>query len=544
MSQTIYHFGPNTTDSDCSSSSLLGSKGTGLVAMCRAGFVVPPGFIIPTTICRYYYSHDRQLPEDFLKQIDAEVLLLEKVRGRTFGSPTDPLLLSVRSGAEQSMPGMMDTVLDLGLNEYVVEALVLRSNNPLFAWGSYRRFVLMYATIVLKVEHLETNVSDTDVEEIKATVERYKSEVFRKTGEPFPNDPHKQLHGAIRAVLDSWTNERAILYRNNYKLDNDAGTAIVIQTMVFGNLNMRSAVGVCFTRNPATGEPGLFGEYLANAQGEDVVDGTKNPIDIGRMEKDVVFSSIYRALVYTSGQLEKHFGDMQDFEFVVEDSKLYLLQTRNGKRTAEASIRIAYDMVWSGLMSKEIAVSCLTDGLVEQLSQPVFKENELNDAENWSFLAAGLPAGLGAACGILCLDSDKAEQLASEGKRAILCRLETSVHDLKGMLAAAGILTARGGASSHAALVARQMNRPCVVGACELEIDYNSRSISAHGRTMKEGEMISINGTTGRAYCCEISLESSEFERILVSKTMKPIDSPLFQRYRYLVDLSNERIDA
>jgi pyruvate,orthophosphate dikinase len=538
MSPTIYHFGPNTTEGDQSLRPLLGNKGVGLVEMARHGFLVPPGFIIPTTVCREYYKNNKTLSSEFFKQIDSEILLLEKVRGRKFGSPTDPLLLSIRSGAEQSMPGMMDTILDLGLNEFVVKALEIRSGNPLFAWGSYRRFILMYATIVLKIDGLETNVPDTDLVAIKKTIEDYKHEVRIKTGRHFPDDPYEQLHGAIKAVLDSWTTERAILYRNNYNLDPDAGTAIVVQAMVFGNLNSHSAVGVCFTRNPATGAPGLYGEYLINAQGEDVVDGTKTPIEIEEMESDPTFNPIHRALVYTGARLEEYFGDMQDFEFVVEDLRLYILQTRTGKRTAEASIRIAYDMVWNNAMSKQVAASYITDKLVEQLSAPIFQPDDELNAVTHFFLTQGLPAGLGAATGIVCFDSVRAEQLASEGKKVILCRTETSTHDLRGMLAAVGILTARGGASSHAALVARQMNKPCVVGAGDLEINYSEKLLVANGGwVLREGDSISINGTTGMVYRSSIGLSSSEFKQILVDKTMKPEQSLLFQRYQYLLSL-------
>ena len=559
--QYIYHFGSGKSDGDASQKALLGGKGANLGEMARRGFNVPPGFTITTEVCTYYYANKRTYPKGLLeKDTKDAVTKLEKQQGKKFGDAKNPLLLSVRSGARDSMPGMMDTILNLGLNDITVEGLKAKTGNGRFAYDSYRRFVQMYGDVVMgvqkrhenehepfdqvmdEIKHAKGYTEDTQFTEadLKELIVAFRKLIKARTGKAFPNDPYEQLKGAVGAVFGSWMNDRAIIYRDKYRIPHEWGTAVNVQAMVFGNMGDTSGTGVAFTRNPANGANEFYGEYLANAQGEDVVAGVRTPLKITDMATDQVFKGIYQQLLKVRAKLEKEFGDVQDFEFTIEEQTLYMLQTRHGKRTAQAYVKIAHDMVKQKLMTPEHAVMSGDPQALDQLLAPIFDTTDEKAAEKDSYLTTGLPAGPGAASGTIAFTAAKAEALAASGQKAVLCRVETSPEDLKGMIAAEGILTARGGVSSHAALVARQMGKVCVAGAGDLHVDYEAGTLTCNGRTLREGEFIAINGTTGKVYGRKVKTSDSELKQVLIGKTMKPQDSQLFQAYDFVMKLADK----
>ena len=554
----VYSFGHGQADGSGTMRSLLGGKGAGLAEMTRIGLPVPPGFTITTEVCTYYYAHKRSYPPPLAKQVNEALAKGEKSVGKAFGGRENPLLLSVRSGARDSMPGMMDTILNLGMNDTTVEIVAAKSSNPKFAWDSYRRFLQMYGDVVMGVqkrpdEHHEPFESvieqlkderygnhqfpDTQLstDDFKELVVRFKALIRERTGKDFPQTPSDQLWGAIGAVFGSWNNDRAIVYRRKYGIPHDWGTAVNVQTMVFGNMGETSATGVAFTRDPATGEKVFYGEYLVNAQGEDVVAGVRTPNPVSQLGKEMPES--YQQLLKVRDLLEKHFRDMQDLEFTIEDNRLYILQTRNGKRTGLAAIKIAVDMVKEKLIGKEEALLRIPADSLSHVLAPIFDKAS---ARNATKIASGLPAGPGAASGRLVLRAEEAVLRAHRGERVLLVRIETSPEDLRGMIAAEGILTARGGVSSHAALVARQMGKVCVCGASELRIDYISKTVTANGHTLKEGDFISIDGTAGVVFAGEVKTAPSEIVQVLVSKTLQPEKSKNYQDYAALMQWSDK----
>jgi len=554
----VYSFGGGAADGNGGMKPLLGGKGANLAEMSRKGFNVPPGFTISTEVCTYYYQHDRTYPAVLDQQIKAAMTAIEKQLGKRFGDAKDPVLVAVRSGARESMPGMMDTILNLGMNDITVEAIKEKSGNGRWAWDCYRRFIQMYGDVVMGVEkerEHDADPFDAIIEKAKAdkgvaedcdleeddwrkVVIDFKRVIKDQTGSVFPNDPWDQLHGAVGAVFGSWMNDRAILYRAKYKIPTEWGTAVNVQSMVFGNMGDDSGTGVAFTRNPANGDNEFYGEYLINAQGEDVVAGIRTPLKITDMSKNPNWMDTFKELEETRIKLEKEFGDVQDFEFTIEQKQLFLLQTRNGKRTAQAYVKIAHDMVSEGLMSEDHAVRSADPEAIEQLLAPIFDKDAYEAAAN-ECLTHGLPAGPGAATGTLVFSAEKAEKRAQHGP-VILARIETSPEDLRGMIAAAGILTAKGGVSSHAAVVARQMGKVCVAGAGELQIDYQAGTMSCRGVTVKEGDFISINGTTGGIYACKIETAPSELIQVLIEKSLKPEESPLFRYYDFVMTLADK----
>src|SRR5262245_7206031 len=457
---------------------LLGGKGAGVAEMTRAGLPVPPGFTITTEACNAYYAAGRQFPEGMWQQALEALKEVEKSTGKKFGDPSNPLLVSVRSGARESMPGMMDTVLNLGLNAATLRGVIGATGNERFGYDSFRRFIQMFSKIVLDIEaeqfeHILQDEKrkkraqlDTDLgaQDMRDVAERYQQLVEKETGKPFPADPLEQLRLAIEAVFRSWNNERAITYRNFYKIPHDLGTAVNVQTMAFGNMGADSGTGVAFTRDPSTGEHKLFGEYLLNAQGEDVVAGIRTPQRIEALERDL--PEVFRQFQQIAEQMERHYKDMQDLEFTVERGRLYMLQTRSGKRSAAAAVRIAVEMASEGLIGKEEAVRRVEPGHVEALLH-----RQIDPAAKVNVIARGLNASPGAAVGKAVFDSDRAEELARSGERVILVRQETNPDDVHGMIVAQGVLTARGGATSHAAVVARQIGKPCVAGTEALRVD-------------------------------------------------------------------------
>jgi len=486
---------------------LLGGKGANLAEMSAIGLPVPPGFTVTTETCHYYSSNDHSWPIGLKDQIKKGLSHIEHALGRTLGDPSKPLLVSVRSGAAQSMPGMMDTVLNLGMNDQVVVGLAQESGNERFAYDAYRRFIDMFGDVVMGVHHhyfeeaIEsmktakgvTEDLDLDTEDLKQLVEDFKTIYETHAGHSFPTDPHTQLEHAINAVFNSWDSNRAIKYRRINKIAGLLGTAVNVQAMVYGNMGDSSGTGVCFTRNPSTGEPELYGEYLVNAQGEDVVAGIRTPKPISEMEQE--FSTSYAELLKMTTDLEKHYQNMQDIEFTIQDGSLYILQTRNGKRTGRAALRTAVDLVREGITDKVTAIRDLVEPVhLDQLLHPGFKD-EL--AYQDDVLARGLPASPGAAVGQVVFTADEAESWAQEGKKVILVRIETSPEDVGGMDAAEGILTSRGGMTSHAAVVARGWGKPCVAGCGEVKIKYANQSFQVGDKTIKEGDWISINGSSG-----------------------------------------------
>ncbi len=508
MKKFVYSFGDGIAEGDASMTHLLGGKGANLHEMTRIGLPVPPGFTISTEACVYYFKKNK-LPKGLKEEVEKALKLLEERTGKKFGDPENPLLVSVRSGARASMPGMMDTVLNLGLNEETVKGLAKKTQNERFAYDSYRRFIQMFSDVVLGVERRkfeeftekkkrEKKVkydSELTAEDLKEIVEEFKKIVKEEKGITFPEDPYEQLWKAIIAVFESWNNKRAIEYRRIYKIPDSWGTACNVQVMVFGNMGEDSGTGVAFSRNPSTGEKEVFGEFLFNAQGEDVVAGIRTPLPLSELKTKN--PSIYEELVKIFEKLEKHFKDMQDMEFTVEKGKVYFLQTRKGKRTPRAAVKIAVDMVKEGIIDEKEAVRRISPYELEKLLHPqISPEFE----RKTSAIAKGLPASPGAAVGKIYFTADEAMRRAEEGEPVILVRIETSPDDIHGMARARGILTARGGMTSHAAVVARGMGKPCVVGCEELNIDEGKRIMEVNSKVFKEGDYLTIDGSTGKVY--------------------------------------------
>jgi len=512
----VYLFGGKKVEGNSKMRELLGGKGADLHEMTRIGINVPPGFTITTEACIYYYNKGK-LPKELLPQIKKGIEFLEKLRGEKFGSPKNPLLVSVRSGARISMPGMMDTVLNLGINDEIMEGLAKLTANRRFALDVYRRFIQMFGNVVKGVPHekfeeilsgkkrekgvkLDIELDENDLEEI---IKKYKEVYKEYTKEDFPTDPWKQLLDAIKAVFESWNNKRAIEYRRIHNIPDTWGTACNIQVMVFGNMGYDSATGVAFSRNPSTGEKEIFGEYLTNAQGEDVVAGIRTPKPISELQKEM--PKAYKELISIFKKLEKHYKDMQDMEFTIEKGKVYMLQTRTGKRTPRAKVKIAVDMVKEKLITKEEAIMRVSPEDIDHLLHP-----QISSSFKGIPLAKGLPASPGAAKGKVIFDADKAAEMGSKGESVILVRVETSPDDIHGMAKAKGILTARGGMTSHAAVVARGMGIPCVVGCEAISVDYSKNLFEVNGKVVKEGEIITIDGTTGNVYVGDVPLEMPE----------------------------------
>ncbi len=512
----VYTFGDGRAEGRSEMRDLLGGKGANLAEMANLGLPVPPGFTIPTSVCTYFYAHDKSYPKELKPQVEKALEHVGKLTGKVFGDAENPLLVSVRSGARASMPGMMDTVLNLGLNDQTVEALAEMSGDRRFAYDSYRRFITMYSDVVLGFEHhhfeeildsfkdvqgysLDTDLSADDWVEL---VGKYKDAVARETGRDFPQDPHDQLWGAIGAVFSSWMNARAVTYRKLHDIPESWGTAVNVQAMVFGNMGETSATGVAFTRNPSTGESRLYGEFLINAQGEDVVAGIRTPQDIteharkesgsDKASMEAAMPDAFKELTRIYTMLEKHYRDMQDMEFTVERGKLWMLQTRGGKRTAKAALRIAVELANEGLITKKEAITRIDPASLDQLLHPTIDPNAKRDV-----IATGLPASPGAASGEIVFSSDEAAKLQADGRKVILVRIETSPEDIHGMHAAEGILTTRGGMTSHAAVVARGMGKPCVSGCGNIRVDYGRGTMSVGQRTFKTGDVITIDGSLG-----------------------------------------------
>jgi pyruvate,orthophosphate dikinase len=534
----VYSFGDGKAEGEGSQRNLLGGKGANLAEMCTIGLPVPGGFTITTEVCTAYYENNRQYPKDLEDQVQAGIAQIEKLIGKKFGDAADPLLVSVRSGARASMPGMMDTILNLGLNDKTVEGLAKNSGDERFAYDSYRRFIQMYSGVVLNVDHyvfeeiielkkhdkgitLDTELTAADWKEV---VEKYKKAVEAEIGEPFPQDVKQQLWGAVGAVFNSWMNDRAITYRKMYDIPESWGTAVNVQAMVFGNMGEDCATGVAFTRDPSTGDKLFYGEYLINAQGEDVVAGIRTPqqitiegknkqgSDLPAMEESL--PEVYKQLVEIYKRLEGHYRDMQDIEFTVEKGKLWMLQTRNGKRTTKAAIKIAVDMVNEGLITKEEGLLRIRPEDLDQLLHPT-----IDPKAEMNVIAKGLPASPGAASGAVVFNANDAEEWASKGKDVILVRIETSPEDIHGMAAARGILTSRGGMTSHAAVVARGMGRACVSGAGAVSISYKDKRFLCNNVEVKEGDIITINGSTGEVMLGRVKTIdpelSGDFEEVM-----------------------------
>ncbi len=521
----VYAFGGGKAEARAAMRNLLGGKGAGLAEMAHLGLPVPPGFTITTEVCTYFYQHGKTYPKTLKAQVEAALLAVGRITGKKFGDAENPLLVSVRSGGRASMPGMMDTVLNLGLNDVTVNALAEKSGDRRFAQDSYRRFITMYSDVVLGIEHhhfeeilddhkdrngysLDTELDASDWSEVIA---RYKERVEEETGRPFPQDPHAQLWGAIGAVFGSWMNQRAITYRRLHGIPESWGTAVNVQAMVFGNMGETSATGVAFTRNPSTGEKKLYGEFLINAQGEDVVAGIRTPQEITEIARkeagsdkpsmEAALPDAFAELKRIHARLEKHYRDMQDLEFTVEQGKLWMLQTRSGKRTAQAALRIAVDLAREKLISKQEAVLRVDPSALDQLLHPT-----IDPKAERKVIASGLPASPGAASGEIVFSSEEAELLKSQGRKVILVRVETSPEDIHGMHAAEGILTTRGGMTSHAAVVARGMGKPCVSGAGSLRVDYRSQTMTAGNTTLKKGDTLTIDGATGQVLAGKVPM--------------------------------------
>ena len=549
--QYVYLFGKKTHGNG-SMKPLLGGKGANLAEMCRIGLPVPPGYTITTDVCTYYYANRRTYPAALKAQMQAGVASIEQQTRKRLGDLKDPLLVSVRSGARDSMPGMMDTILNLGLNDQTVEALSRKTNNPRFAWDCYRRFVQMYGDVVLGVqkradedhdpfetvihglkhERYHQDVDDTTltVDDLKELVRRFKALVKQRAGKAFPSAPWDQLMGAVGAVFGSWMNDRAIVYRRKYNIPSEWGTAVNVQAMVYGNTGDESGSGVAFTRNPANGTKEFYGEFLINAQGEDVVAGVRTPEPVADLRKHM--PAAYHELDRIRQVLERHFKDVQDFEFTIEDGVVYMLQTRNGKRTAMAALKFSMDMVKERLIDWKTAVMRNPADQLDQLLAPVFDAKEM---AKLTPIASGLPAGPGAASGRIYLNADRAVTAMERGEEVLLVRVETSPEDLRGMIAAEGILTARGGVSSHAALVARQMGKVCICGAAAIEVDYAARTITVEGRTFAEGEWLSIDGTAGKVYAGRLKTVPSEIVAGLVHGDKVAQASEKFKSFQQLM---------
>ena len=524
-SRWVYPFGGGKAAGKAGMRELLGGKGAGLAEMANLGLPVPPGFTITTEVCTHYYAHGNSYPAALEGQVAAALAEVGRLTGKEFGDKANPLLVSVRSGARASMPGMMDTVLNLGLNDETVEALAKKSGDRRFAYDSYRRFITMYSDVVLGVGHhhfeeilddhkdrngysLDTDLSAEDWQQL---VGRYKERLEEEYGEPFPQDPFKQLWGAISAVFGSWMNQRAVTYRRLHSIPASWGTAVNVQAMVFGNMGETSATGVAFTRNPSTGESKLYGEFLINAQGEDVVAGIRTPQEITEAARkeagsdkpsmEAAMPAAFKELTRIYHVLEKHYRDMQDLEFTVEQGKLWMLQTRSGKRTAKAALRIAVELANEGLISRDEAVTRVDPAALDQLLHPT-----IDPAAERKIVATGLPASPGAASGEIVFSADDAEAMKAQGRKVILVRVETSPEDIHGMHAAEGILTTRGGMTSHAAVVARGMGKPCVSGAGALRVDYSAGTMIIAGQTFRQGDLITVDGSTGQVLAGRVAM--------------------------------------
>jgi pyruvate,orthophosphate dikinase len=567
MTKYVYFFG-GKAEGRADMKSLLGGKGANLAEMTNIGLPVPAGFTITTEVCNYFYANNNNYPPELKQQVADALKKTEEVMGAKFGDAKNPLLVSCRSGARVSMPGMMDTVLNIGLNEATLRGLIEKTGNERFGWDSYRRFVQMYGDVVLglkpqtkteidpfeqimeELKHAKGVKLDTDLktDDLRELVKRFKKAVKERTGKDFPEDPLEQMWGAIAAVFGSWMNDRAIVYRRQYGYPHDWGTAANICSMVFGNMGDDCCTGVAFTRDPATGEKAFYGEYLINAQGEDVVAGIRMPKKIAELQKEM--PAVHKQLDEFRNILEKHYRDVQDIEFTVQKGKLWMLQTRNGKRTGFAGVRFAIDMVQEGLITKEEALSVgrIPPDDLNQLLQPIFDPEAKRKAiAEGRLLAKGINAGPGAATGRIKFFADDAEQwVNTHGKpdghgqrdpngRVVLVRRETSPEDIRGMQAADGILTAFGGASSHAALVSRQMGKVCIVGCNALQIDYNARTVTVGKTVLKEGDFISIDGFTGEVVSGQVAAKPSEVVQVLIDKTLKPEQSKAYQQFAELM---------
>jgi pyruvate, orthophosphate dikinase len=550
----VYFFGNKKADGDGSMKALLGGKGANLAEMTRIGLPVPPGFTITTEVCTYFYAHKRTYPKELWVQVRAAIASTEAILGKKFGDKEKPLLVAVRSGARDSMPGMMDTILNLGLNDQTVLALEKVSNNPRFAWDCYRRFIQMYGDVVMGVQKRagedhepfevvieglkeelfpgEPHAEDTRIDHkgLVELVRRFKALVKERTGKEFPADPWKQLEGAVGAVFGSWMNDRANVYRAKYNIPSEWGTAVNVQSMVFGNTGEKSGSGVAFTRDPASGEKVFYGEFLMNAQGEDVVAGVRTPNPVSELAK--VMPAAAAELAKVRKTLEAHFRDVQDFEFTIEEGRLFMLQTRNGKRTGLAAVRFAVEMVKEKLITWEEAIMRVPAEQLDQVLAPVFDRAAIKSSK---VIAKGLPAGPGAASGRIYFNAERAVEAAHGGQKVLLVRVETSPEDLRGMIAAEGILTARGGVSSHAALVARQMGKVCVCGASALHVDYAKKTLTVGDQTFKEGDFLSIDGTVGEVYAGEVKTAASEIIQVLVEKSLDLKKSPTCQNFLQLM---------
>ncbi|HOE18932.1 MAG TPA: pyruvate, phosphate dikinase [Syntrophorhabdaceae bacterium] len=565
----VYFFGGKKAEGSAGLKNLLGGKGSGLADMVNLGIPVPPGFTITTEVCTLFYENGMKYPAGLKEEVIENVKKVEAIMGAKFGDPANPLLFSVRSGARVSMPGMMDTVLNLGLNEKTVEGLAKLTRNERFAYDCYRRFVQMYGDVVLGLKPVSKEEQDPfeviieekkkerkikydtelTVDDLKDLIKRFKAAIRKRLGATFPEDPYEQLWGSIGAVFQSWNNDRAIAYRELNNIPGDWGTAVNVQCMVFGNMGEDCGTGVAFTRNPATGENAFYGEYLLNAQGEDVVAGIRTPLPINKKQKtdksvrslEEVWPNIYDEIIRIRGTLEKNYRDMQDVEFTIQNKKLWMLQTRNGKRTAFAAFKIAVDMVKEGLISKEDALMRIEPEQLNQLLRPIFDPKEKDKSiKAGNLVAKGLNAGPGAATGKVVYNAEDAESWAGRGEKVILVRIETSPEDIRGMNAAQGILTSRGGMTSHAALVARQMGKVCVAGCGDLDIDYKKKTIKVKGKTIKEGGFISIDGTTGEVFVGEMKTIPSEILRVLIDKTLKPEKSEIYKDFALLMKWADE----
>jgi pyruvate, orthophosphate dikinase len=546
----VYFFGNGKAEGKAAMKNLLGGKGANLAEMVNIGLPVPPGFTITTEVCTAYYENKQKYPKSLEKEVRTALAKVEKAMGAKFGDAKNPLLVSIRSGARASMPGMMDTILNLGLNDKTVAGLIAKTKNERFVYDSYRRFVQMYGDVVLGLKpvnkddidpfeeiieakkHAKGVKLDTELtaEDLKDLVAKFKAAIKEKTGHDFPQDPLVQMWGAVGAVFSSWMNDRAIAYRKMYDIPESWGTAVNVQTMVFGNMGEDSGTGVAFTRDAATGENYFYGEYLMNAQGEDVVAGTRTPLHISKLK--VQDPKLYGQLDKIRKTLEKHYRDMMDIEFTIQQGKLYMLQCRVGKRTAFAAIKIAVDMVIEKLITEKEALERIEPDQLNQLLRPIFdlKEKEVA-VKSGRLLAKGLNAGPGAATGRIVFNAVDAEAWKNRGEKVILTRIETSPEDIKGMDASEGILTARGGMTSHAALVARQMGKVCVAGCDELLIDYAKHTMTVKGKVLKEGDWMSLDGTTGQVIEGKIQTKPSEVLQVLVEKTLDAKDAPVYQTF-------------
>lgn len=565
----VYFFGGGKADGNAGMKYLLGGKGANLAEMTNLGIPVPPGFTITTDICTYFYQHNSEYPPELKGQVEEALHRIEELMGRKFGDPENPLLVSVRSGAADSMPGMMDTVLNLGLNDQTVQGIIKHTKDERFAYDCYRRFVAMYGDVVLGLKpeskdeldpfdeilddlkkkkglHFDNELPASDLKEL---VERYKALIRERKKVEFRQDPMDQLWGAICAVFGSWNNPRAIAYRELNRIPEGMGTAVNVQAMVYGNMGEDCGTGVAFTRSPATGENVFFGEYLINAQGEDVVAGIRTPLPINRHQKqddsllslEETMPEIYDQLEGIRSKLERHYRDMQDVEFTIQNRKLWMLQTRNGKRTGFASFKIAVDLVREGILSKEDALMRVDPEQLNQLLRPTFDPHAKAEAvRDGALLAKGLNAGPGAATGRVVFNAADAEEWARRGEAVILVRLETSPEDIRGMHASRGILTARGGMTSHAALVARQMGKVCVVGCGALDIDYQGRRMMVDGRVIREGNYLSLDGTAGEVYAGQIPTRPSEILRVIIDKSLDPRKSPVYKDFVALLTWADE----